>query len=95
MLQVCDDKSMLHLHHSQSDFRNCTHCCHGDLCNVKGCNQTGESAKPPMYVFTCVALGKAGLVVGPIRPSARLSVRLSVRLLVCLQHFGVPSLCNI
>ena len=29
-------------------------------------------------LFTCVALAKAGLVVGPLRPSVRLSVRPSV-----------------
>ena len=32
-----------------------------------------------IQVFTCVALAKAGLVVGPLRPSVRLSVRSSVR----------------
>ena len=31
------------------------------------------------FFFTCVALAKAGLVVGPLRPS--------VRPLVCPQHF--------
>ena len=29
-------------------------------------------------IFTCVALAKAGLVVGPLRPSGRPSVRPSV-----------------
>ena len=33
-------------------------------------------------VFTCVALAKAGLVVGPLRPSVR-------------NTLGVPSLCNL
>ena len=42
-------------------------------------------------IFTCVALAKAGLVVGPLRPSGRPSVRLSVR----QKHFRVPSLCNL
>ena len=41
--------------------------------------------------FTCVALAKAGLVVGPLRPSGRPSVRLSIR----PKHFRVPSLCNL
>ena len=45
---------------------------------------------PEGHIFTCVALAKAGLVVGPIRPSVRLSVRSSVR-----NTFGVPSLCNL
>ena len=39
----------------------------------------------PLF-FTCVALVKAGLVVGPLRQSVRLSVH--------PQHFRVPSLCN-
>ena len=43
-------------------------------------------------IFTCVALAKAGLVVGPLRPSGRPSVcpsvRLSVRLSVRPQHFS-------
>ena len=39
-----------------------------------------------VLIFTCVALGKAGLVVGPLRPSVRLSVR---------NTFGVHSLCNL
>ena len=46
-------------------------------------------------IFTCVALAKAGLVVGPLRPSVCLYVRLSVRSFVrpsvrpsvCPQHF--------
>ena len=49
-------------------------------------------------IFTCVALAKAGLVLGPLRPSVlsfvclfvHLSVRPSVR-----NTFGVPSLCNL
>ena len=41
-------------------------------------------------LVTCVALAKAGLVVGTLRPSVRLSVRSSVR-----NTFGVPSLCNL
>ena len=36
-----------------------------------------------VILFTCVALAKAGLVVGPLRPSGR------------PQHFKVPSLCNL
>ena len=36
---------------------------------------------------TCVALAKAGLVVGPLRPS--------VRSFVCPQQFRVPRLCNL
>ena len=35
------------------------------------------------HFFTCVALAKAGLVVGPLRPSVRLSIRSSVRPFVC------------
>ena len=31
------------------------------------------------HIFTCVALAKAGLVVGPLRPSVRPSVRPFVR----------------
>ena len=42
-------------------------------------------------VFTCVALAKAGLVVGPLRPSGRPSVCPSVR----PQHFRVSSLCDL
>ena len=38
-------------------------------------------------VVTCVALAKAGLVVGTLRPSVRLSVRSSVRPFVCPQQF--------
>ena len=38
-------------------------------------------------IVTCVALAKAGLVVGPLRPSVRLSVR--------PKHFRVPRLCNL
>ena len=41
-------------------------------------------------IITCVALGKAGLVVDPLRPSACLFVRPSVR-----NTFGVHSLCNL
>ena len=43
-----------------------------------------------MLVFSCVALAKAGLVVGPLRLSVRLFVLMSVR-----NTFGVPSLCNL
>ena len=32
----------------------------------------------PFVIITCVALAKAGLVVGPLRPSGRPSVRPSV-----------------
>ena len=53
-------------------------------------------------IFTCVALAKAGLVVGPLCPSVRPSVRLSVRSYVrpsvrpsVRNTFGVPSLCNL
>ena len=35
------------------------------------------------FFFTCVALAKAGLEVGPLRPSVR------------PQHLGVQSLCNL
>ena len=48
--------------------------------------------------FTCVALAKAGLVVGPLRPSVRPSVRSFVRSFVrpsVRNAFGVPSLCNL
>ena len=48
--------------------------------------------------FTCVALAKAGLEMGPLRPSVRLSVRPSVRPSVRLSvrnTLGVPSLCNL
>ena len=55
-----------------------------------------------LWVFTCVALAKAGLVVGPLRPSVRPFVRSSVRLSVrpsvrpsVRNTFGVPSLCNL
>ena len=37
-------------------------------------------------IFTCVALAKAGLVVGPLRPSGRPSVRPSVCPSVRPQH---------
>ena len=47
-------------------------------------------AKTPFSFVTCVALAKAGLVMGPLRPSVRLPVRLSVR-----NTLGVPSLCNL
>ena len=36
--------------------------------------------------FNCVALAKADLVVGPLRPSICPSIR---------NTFGVPSLCNL
>ena len=49
-------------------------------------------------LVTCVALGKAGLVVGPLHlsiyPFIRSSVRLSVRLSVS-NTFKVSSLCNL
>ena len=41
-------------------------------------------------IFTCLALAKAGLVVGPLGPSVRSFVRPSVR-----NTFRVPSLCNL
>ena len=44
-------------------------------------------ANPKDRFFTCVALGKAGLVVGPLNPSGRPTVR--------PKHFRVPSLCNL
>ena len=37
-------------------------------------------------IFTCVALAKAGLEVGPLRPPVCQSV---------CHTFGVPSLCNL
>ena len=49
-------------------------------------------------IFTCVALAKAGLVVGPLRPSVRPFVRLSVRPSVrpsVRNTYGVHSLCNL
>ena len=36
-----------------------------------------------LSIFTCIAFAKAGLVVGPLGPSVR------------LQHFRMPSLCNL
>ena len=39
-----------------------------------------------VFDFTCVPLAKAGLVMGPLRPSVGLSIR---------NTFGVPSLCNL
>ena len=50
------------------------------------------------FIVTCVALAKAGLVMGPLRPSVRLSVRPSVCPSVRLSvrnTLGVPSLCNL
>ena len=51
------------------------------------------------FHFTCVALVKADLVVGPFRPSVCLSVRLPVLPFVCpysvRNTFAVPSLCNL
>ena len=35
-------------------------------------------------MFTCVALAKAGLVVGPLRPSGRPSVRNTLECQVCV-----------
>ena len=45
---------------------------------------------PNFRVFTCIALAKAGLVVGPLRPSVRLSVRPSAT----LQWYQVCVICN-
>ena len=42
-------------------------------------NKGTEHHSCKISIFTCVALAKAGLVVGPLRPSGRPSVRLSVR----------------
>ena len=64
------------------------------LCLTGGlCTSNGSCYKSS--IFTCVALAKAGLVVGPLRPYGRPSVcpsvRLSVRPSVCPsvrpQHF--------
>ena len=56
------------------------------------CDTTSPSWNKPqsqelVILFTCVALAKAGLVVGPLRPSGRPSVR--------PKHFRVASLCNL
>ena len=51
-----------------------------------------------LNIFTCVALAKAGLVVGPLRPSVRPFVRLfvcpSVRLSATLLGCIVCVICN-
>ena len=43
----------------------------------ENCLLADNSHEISYLFFTCVALAKAGLVVGPLRPSVRLSVRLS------------------
>ena len=72
------------------EIEKCPNNCskHGDC--VNGFCQCYEFFKGKCFqlkiVFTCIALAKAGLVVGPLRSSVCPSVR---------STFGVPSLCNL
>ena len=64
-------------------------------CEFMCCLYTGKrKISVENIIFTCIALAKVGLVVGPLRPSGRPSVCLSVNLSV-RNTLGVPSLCNL
>ena len=53
---------------------------HGCLiCDTTSPSWNNPQSQELVILFTCVALAKAGLVVGPLRPSGRPSVRPSVR----------------